>query len=82
MLVLSETDREAFRRTGYVEVRGGKEGTSSFATFHSPHAAAALFRGFGRVTRFPRGAAEGEPPSLFPIASLQDVYVLAEPIRN
>lgn len=74
-LVLDETDRDAFRRTGYVEVRGGTEGTSAFATFHSPDSAAELFRPFGRLTRFPRGSAGEGPPTHFPIASLQDVYI-------
>ncbi|MEO8347643.1 MAG: methyltransferase domain-containing protein [Acidobacteriota bacterium] len=77
-LVLGEIDRDAFRRTGYVEMRGGTEGTSAFATFHSPDSADELFRGLGRVTRFPRGSAGEGPPSLFPIASLQDVYVLSD----
>lgn len=81
-LVLAEADRDVFRRTGYVEVRGGTEGTSAFATFHSPDFARELFRGFGRVTRFPRGSAGEGPPSLFPIASLQDVYVLSDPIGS
>jgi SAM-dependent methyltransferase len=82
MLVLSETDRAAFRRTGYVEVRGGREGTSAFATFHSPDAALELFRGFGTVSRFPRGSAGEGPPRHFPIASLQDVYVLSSPVSS
>lgn len=76
-LVLEETDRDAFRRTGYVEVRGGMVGTSAFATFHSADFADELFRGFGRVERFPRGSVGGGPPRTFPIASLQDVYVLS-----
>jgi SAM-dependent methyltransferase len=78
-LVLSEAERKAFRREGYVEVRGGTEGTSAFATFHSPDFARGLFPAFARVARFPRGSAGEGPPTHFPIASLQDVYLLTAP---
>ncbi|HZI65301.1 MAG TPA: hypothetical protein VFF17_01940 [Thermoanaerobaculia bacterium] len=36
-----------------------------------------LFSAFARVARFPRGSAGDGPPTHFPTASLQDVYVLS-----
>ena len=75
-LLLDAAGRDSFQRSGYVERPGGPEGGRGFATFHSPGFARELFRDFGRVSWYPRGAPEHCPPRLFPIASLQDVYVL------
>lgn len=77
-LLLDSTARAAFEEAGYLEAPGGPAGSNPFSTFHRPDFARELFRDFG-VTHLPRGRAEGETPSLFPLASLQDVYVLRAP---
>jgi SAM-dependent methyltransferase len=75
-LVLDPASRDEFERAGYVETAGGPEGSNTFATFHSPACARELFRSFEVLAHFPRGNPPGRVPSTFPIASLQDVYVL------
>lgn len=73
-LLLDPSSREAF--TGYHEVAGDAPGANAFATFHSPDFAKVLFREyFDEVHWFPRGN-DPERPVLFPLAALQDVYVL------
>jgi ubiquinone/menaquinone biosynthesis C-methylase UbiE len=74
-LLLNEALRRHFADTGYVEVPGDAPGANAFTTFHSRVFAEELFRGFESVHFFPRGNPEGIP-RLFPIAALQDVYVL------
>jgi len=56
--------------------RATSEGSNTFATFHSPAWAREIFRSFEVLAHFPRGNPPGRVPSTFPIASLQDVYVL------
>lgn len=75
-LMLDGAFKETFDTTGYVEVAGAEPGANAFATFHSREFATRLFDGFSSLTWFPRGNPAGEIPRLFPIASLQDVYVL------
>lgn len=75
-LLLDAAQQEAFRGAGYFEVPEGRAGSNSFATFHAPDMARELFGGFDRMVFFPRGCAQESTPSLFPIASLQDVYLL------
>jgi ubiquinone/menaquinone biosynthesis C-methylase UbiE len=75
-LVLDPASRDEFERAGYVESAGGPEGSNTFATFHSPSYARELFRSFDVLAHFPRGNPPGRVPRTFPIASLQDVYVL------
>jgi SAM-dependent methyltransferase len=77
-LLLDAERRAAFGETGYLEVPGGPAGSNPFATFHAPDFARELFRDF-RVHHLPRGQAAGETPRLFPLASLQDVYILTAP---
>lgn len=75
-LVLDPPSRDEFELAGYVERAGGPEGSNTFATFHSPAYARELFRSFEVLAHFPRGNPPGRVPRTFPIASLQDVYVL------
>jgi hypothetical protein len=74
-LLLDAAGREGLAREGHLEAVGGPAGSNPFATFHTPAFARELFRDFG-VTHFPRGRMGSGTPSLFPLASLQDVYVL------
>jgi SAM-dependent methyltransferase len=74
-LLLGAEQRADFARSGYVEVAGGPAGSNPFATFHAPAFARELFHSFGRVEHFPRGVT-GSVPSLFPVGSLQDVWML------
>lgn len=69
-LLLDDTLRQQFALDGHVSVAGAAEGANAFASFHTERFARELFRGFD-VTFYERG-----PRDLFPIASLQDVYVL------
>jgi SAM-dependent methyltransferase len=75
-LLLDAAQREVFAGAGYLEVAGGPAGSNPFATFHAPAFARELFRGFECAAVFPRGRIGTLAPSLFPIAALQDVYVL------
>ena len=75
-LLLDGDGREGLARKGHLEAVGGPAGSNPFATFHTRGFARELFRDFG-VTHFPRGRVEGGAASFFPLASLQDVYVLA-----
>lgn len=59
---------------GYSERPTGAIGSNAFATFHSRAFAESLFEGFELRGCFERGH-DAEPPTLFPIAALQDVYV-------
>jgi SAM-dependent methyltransferase len=75
-LMLDDAARDAFYRDGHVEVAGGPEGANAFSAFHTPSFARELFGDFGRFAFFPRGNPDASAPHLFPIAALQDVYVL------
>ncbi len=74
-LVLDEAGAAKFDVDGYVEKPVGAEGANGYSTFHAERFARALFSRFSRVTFFPRGV-EGRLAHEFPVASLQDVYVL------
>lgn len=71
-LLLEDRLRHQFELDGHMSVAGAAEGANAFASFHMPGFARELFHGFG-VTFYERG-----PRNLFPIASLQDVYVLRQ----
>lgn len=58
----------------YSELPTGAIGSNAFATFHTREFAERLFDGFALAGYFERGH-DADPPSLFPIAALQDVYV-------
>lgn len=76
-LLLDAAEAAKFGADGYVERAGAAEGANGYSTFHAEPFARALFSRFSRVAFFPRGA-EGPVAKEFPIASLQDVYVLAK----
>lgn len=76
-LVLDEVSAAKYDADGYVEKAGGAEGANGYSTFHAERFARALFSRFRRVAFFPRGV-EGRVAHEFPVASLQDVYVLAK----
>ena len=75
-LLLEDAERRVFADRGHFESAGGPAGSNAFATFHTPDFARDLFRGFEGTAFFPRGRIEGLVPSLFPLAALQDVYIL------
>lgn len=58
----------------YAELPSGPIGSNAFATFHQRAFAERLFEGFDLLGYFERGH-DAAPPTLFPIAALQDVYV-------
>lgn len=64
-----------FRATGYAELDGAAEGANGYTSFHTEAFARDLFSDFARVAFFPRGVS-GDVAHEFPVASLQDVYVL------
>jgi SAM-dependent methyltransferase len=66
----------AFREQGYAEVASAAEGANAYTSFHAEAFARSLFADFSRVAFFPRGVA-GDVAHDFPIASLQDVFVLS-----
>ena len=67
--------KRVFAQEGeYSELPTGAVGSNEFATFHTPEFTESLFAGFERLAWFERGHVT-EPPALFPIGSLQDVYV-------
>lgn len=70
-----EIYKRIFNQSGeYSELPTGAIGSNAFATFHSRAFAEQLFAGFELLGYFERGH-DAEPPTLFPIAALQDVYV-------
>jgi SAM-dependent methyltransferase len=75
-LLLGPAPKEVFELDRYLEAPGGPAGSNPFATFHHPDMARDLFQGFDRIVLFPRGQLTGGTPRLFPVASLQDVYLL------
>ena len=58
----------------YSEVPTGPVGSNAYATFHTRAFAEQLFEGFELCGYFERGH-DAEPPTLFPVGSLQDVYI-------
>lgn len=67
--------KRLFGQSGaYSELPDGAIGSNGFATFHSRQVAEQLFGGFELLRYFERGH-DAQPPTLFPIAALQDVYV-------
>jgi SAM-dependent methyltransferase len=73
-LLLDPRNRSLFEREGYLEVAGADPGANAYSTFHSRAFAEELLTELGTVAFFARGNLE--PPSLFPIAALQDAYVV------
>jgi SAM-dependent methyltransferase len=76
-LLHDEASAATYDADGYVEKAGGTEGANGYTTFHAERFARLLFSRFRHVAFFPRGV-EGRVAHEFPIASLQDVYVLAK----
>ena len=74
-LLLHDAGREELARNGYVEIAGADPGANAFATYHTRAFAEELFSAFSTLELFPRGNEPGRP-TLFPIAALQDVYIL------
>ena len=74
--LLRGEEAATWTREGYVERPGAAEGANGYTTFHAERFARDLFGDFRRVTWFPRGV-PGPVARQFPVASLQDVYVLA-----
>lgn len=74
-ILLDPSSQSRFAETGYVEVAGDTPGANAFATFHSTPFAASLFESFPTRRQFVRGN-DRSWPSLFPIAALQDAWVL------
>lgn len=74
-MLLHDEGRVELARSGYVEVAGADPGANAFATYHTRAFAEQLFSAFGAIEFYPRGNQAGRA-SLFPIAALQDVYVL------
>jgi SAM-dependent methyltransferase len=74
-VLLDPVSQETFAREGYVEVAGAEPGANAFATFHTEAFARELFGSFDSVGWYTRGN-DPARPALFPIAALQDVYVL------
>ena len=74
-ILLHGDDAVRWAATGYGEVAGAAEGANAYTSFHSQAFARSLFADFSSVAFFPRGSADGAPRR-FPVASLQDVYVL------
>jgi SAM-dependent methyltransferase len=74
-LLLDASNQQQYRETGYVQVAGAAEGANAYATFHTPQFARELFGAFDHITHFERGMENGVLRS-FPVASLQDVYVM------
>jgi len=77
-MLLHDEGRAQLARTGYTEVAGADPGANAFATYHTRAFAEQLFSDFGAIEFYPRGNEAGRA-SRFPIAALQDVYVLSRP---
>jgi len=79
-LLLDPQSRASFAESGYVEVAGADPGANAFATFHSRAFAERLLGESADVRWFARGNLT--PPALFPIAALQDAYVIRPPLSS
>lgn len=64
-----------FDRAGHLEIDAAPEGSNEFSSFHSPRAVETVFDRFELLAHFPAGRIDGRR-ILFPLAGLQDVYVL------
>ncbi|MFN2384736.1 MAG: methyltransferase domain-containing protein [Thermoanaerobaculia bacterium] len=64
-----------FVEQGHWETEGPADGSNEFASFHAPRRFAALCDRFELLEYFPEGCIEGKRV-LFPLAGMQDVYVL------
>jgi SAM-dependent methyltransferase len=74
--ILDDAQRRRLATGGHVEQPAGEEGSGGYRAFHEPGFARQLFRqSFSRVDFYPRGQ-PAFPPRQFPMASLQDVYIL------
>jgi len=66
---------EEFDAKGRLEVEAAADGSNESATFHGERAVEELFASLERIGTFPSGRIDGRRV-LFPLASIQDVYVL------
>jgi len=66
---------EEFSKTGYIEIPSSDEGSNSFGTYHGFGFVEVLFNYFEIIGYWPRGTLN-YPEVVFPVAALQDVYVL------
>jgi SAM-dependent methyltransferase len=74
--MLDDAQRRQLAEAGHLEGAEGEEGSSAYSAFHEPGFARRLLgHHFSRVDWYPRGQ-PAFPPRNFPMASLQDVYVL------
>lgn len=67
-------DGRAFASAGHLEKGATDEGSNAWGSFHGPAFAEEVFDAFRLLARFPAGRIAGRRV-LFPVASLQDVYV-------
>lgn len=74
-LLLDDATRERLRAVGHLEIAAAAEGANAYHTFHTNEFARELFGEFAKVRMYPRGDVHR---GLFPIASLQDVWVLRQ----
>jgi SAM-dependent methyltransferase len=76
-LLLGSASEDALRfaRDGHLEKGGPGEGSNAWTSFHTRAFAEETFDGFRLLGYFPAGRIGGRR-ILFPVASLQDVYVL------
>jgi SAM-dependent methyltransferase len=79
--LLDDAGRELFGRGGYAEGPGGMPGANSFSTFHSEEFARKLVLPLEPAAIYPGGRSRTAPPSWFPMAAWQDVYVLQKPVE-
>jgi SAM-dependent methyltransferase len=74
--MLDDAQRRRLAEAGHLESASGEEGSGEFCAFHESWFARRLFEQcFARVDCYP-GGQPAFPPRLFPMASLQDVYIL------
>ena len=66
---------EEFSKTSYIEIPSSDEGSNSFGTYHGFGFVEVLFNYFEIIGYWPRGTLN-YPEVVFPVAALQDVYVL------
>ena len=67
-------DGRRFASRGHLEKERSAEGSNAWGSFHGPAFAEEVFDAFRLLARFPAGRIAGRRV-LFPVASLQDVYV-------
>lgn len=64
-----------FEKSGHLEIESAADGANESASFHSEKDVPGLFPAFEMIGSFPAGRIGGRRV-LFPLASIQDVYVL------